>query len=76
MDIKEKLTTLPLSPGVYIMKDKSNTTNPKDDVEATVTQNKTEWKFNEFETIGNGLISAEGLTSGNWQGSFYFRGET
>ena len=56
----------------FLMKDKSGTSNLKEDVEATVTQDKTEWIFNEFETKANGNISAPNLTAGNWEGSFFF----
>ena len=56
----------------FLMKDKSGTTNLKADVEATVTQDKTEWIFNEFEIKANGNISAPNLTAGNWEGSFFF----
>ena len=56
----------------FFMKDKSGTTNFKEDVEATVTQDKTEWIFNEFETKANGNILAPNLTAGRWEGSFFF----
>jgi hypothetical protein len=56
----------------FLMKDKSGTSNLKADVEATVTQDKTEWIFNEFATKANGNISAPNLTAGNWDGSFFF----
>ena len=56
----------------FEMKDISSITNKKDPVIATVTQDKEKWKFNEFETIGNGLISAPNVTAGNWEGSFFF----
>jgi hypothetical protein len=56
----------------FLMKDKSGTSNLKADVEATVTQDKTEWIFNEFETKANGNISAPNLTAGSWEGSFFF----
>jgi hypothetical protein len=56
----------------FLMKDKSGTSNLKADVEATVTQDKTEWIFNEFATKANGNISAPNLTAGNWEGSFFF----
>lgn len=50
----------------------TSTVNTKDDVTATVSQDKTKWYFNEFETIGNGEITASELTAGNWEGSFFF----
>lgn len=51
------------------------TKNAKDDVVATVTQNKDTW---DFEDVANGVeetnnsISALGLSSGNWKGTFNF----
>jgi hypothetical protein len=56
----------------FLMKDISGGENPKADITATVTQDKTEWIFNEFDIIGNGNVSAPDLTSGKWQGSFWF----
>ena len=56
----------------FLMKDVSGTTNLKADVTATVTQDKTEWIFNEFATNGNGTISAPDLTAGTWEGKFNF----
>jgi hypothetical protein len=56
----------------FLMKDISGGENPKADITATVTQDKTEWIFNEFNIIGNGNVSAPDLTSGKWQGSFWF----
>ena len=38
---------------------------------ATVTQDKTEWSCNEFNTVGNGTVSA-GITAGKWSGVFNF----
>ncbi len=40
-------------------------------VTATITQDKTEWKFNEFATQASGNVSAP-LTAGQWSGSFNF----
>lgn len=52
-----------------------NTKAPKDDVAATVIQNKFYWNFedvmNGHEETGNS-ITAEGLTSGTWKGTFDF----
>jgi hypothetical protein len=56
----------------FLMEDISGLNNKKDDIVATVIQDKTEWIFNEFETKANGNISAPDLTAGKWQGSFFF----
>lgn len=52
-----------------------NTKAPKGDVAATVIQNKFYWNFedvlNGHEEAGN-KITAEGLTSGTWKGTFDF----
>ena len=45
--------------------------NGKEDVEATVSQNKTEWTYDEMVTETTGTVSAE-LTAGEWEGVFYF----
>lgn len=43
---------------------------------AKVSQDKTAWSWNEIlpdsKTIGNGSISASGITAGSWNGSFWF----
>ena len=58
----------------FYMKDQS-TKNAKEDVVATVTQNKDTW---DFEDVANGVeetnnaISATNLTAGNWKGTFNF----
>ena len=58
----------------FYMKDQS-TKNAKEDVVATVTQNKDTW---DFEDVANGVeetnntISATSLTAGNWKGTFNF----
>lgn len=56
----------------FEMKDIATTGTAKEPVEAKVSQSKTFWKFNEFETIGNGNINAEKLSAGTWEGSFWF----
>jgi hypothetical protein len=56
----------------FLMKDISGGSNPKADVKATVTQDKTEWNFEDITTIGKGTVSAPGLTAGTWSGKFYF----
>ena len=44
----------------------------KESVSATVMQDKTTWGLDEFDTTGSGVVLAEGLSSGNWRGSFSF----
>ena len=44
----------------------------KDDVTATVTQDKTSWAYNEMDTDATGEISAQDLTAGSWNGTFNF----
>ena len=56
----------------FVMKDISGGENPKADITATVIQDKTSWIFNEFDVIGNGEVSAPDLSSGKWQGTFFF----
>lgn len=46
----------------------------KDDIPASVKQDKANWKYNEFDTVGNGEISAE-ITAGRWDGQFVFNVE-
>ena len=61
----------------FKMKDQSNATKKKADVDATVTQAATTWSSSEVNvtttgTTKNGSISATGLTSGSWKGTFNF----
>lgn len=42
------------------------------DITATINQDKTEWIYSEFTTIGNGSINAKDLSAGKWEGSFNF----
>ena len=52
-----------------------NTSHPKADVIATVTQNKFYWNFNEVAngyTETNNKVTALNLTSGTWKGTFDF----
>lgn len=61
----------------FKMKDQSNATNKKTDVDATVTQEETTWSSSEVNvtttgTTKNGNISAIGLTAGSWKGTFNF----
>ena len=44
----------------------------KDDIYATIEQDKTEWKYNELETIATGTVQAIDATAGSWNGSFNF----
>ena len=44
----------------------------KSDVDASITQDKTEWVADEFATVGNGLITYNGLSAGTWEGIFNF----
>lgn len=71
-DISSDETIVVIPDKTFFMKDKSGKTLIKDDVEATVVQDKTQWIFNEFETTANGTISAPTLTAGKWEGSFKF----
>ena len=47
----------------------------KNDIQATVTQDKKEWLHNEIDTKGNGEVSAIGMSAGAWKGSFNFNVE-
>ena len=49
----------------------------KDDITATIEQDKTAWAFDEMEVLGNGTITVDSdengnslLTAGSWTGSF------
>ncbi|MBR5566170.1 MAG: leucine-rich repeat domain-containing protein [Roseburia sp.] len=44
----------------------------KDDITATISQNKTSWTFNEMGTNTSGNISAPDLSAGMWNGTLYF----
>lgn len=60
----------------FYMKDQATVGTKKADVEATVTQNATVWSSAEVcDTDGTdkgGNVSALGLTSGSWAGTFEF----
>lgn len=61
----------------FKMKDQSNATKKKTDVDATVTQEETTWSSSEVNvtttgTTKTGNISAIGLTAGSWKGTFNF----
>ena len=61
----------------FKMKDQSTTAKKKADVDATVTQAEKTWSSEEVNvtttgTTKNGNISATGLTSGSWKGTFNF----
>ena len=44
----------------------------KNSLNANVTQDKLEWKHNEFNVLGNGVVSTNEMTAGSWNGSFTF----
>ena len=44
----------------------------KDAQKASVSQDKTNWRYNDFSTNGNGYITSPGITAGKWQGTFNF----
>lgn len=44
----------------------------KSDVTATVSQDITAWLSDSLNTVGNGSVSYDGLSAGNWTGSFNF----
>lgn len=44
----------------------------KSDVTATVTQDKTKFLVGDMNTTTNGIVTAQGLTAGNWSGKFSF----
>ncbi len=60
-----------VAPTDYTFAMKSST-GGKADVAATITQDKTKWLYDEFSTQANGIITAEGITAGQWNGSFNF----
>ena len=47
-------------------------TKNKENEIATINQNKTQWRYNDFAINANGNISAPGITAGKWQGTFNF----
>ena len=44
----------------------------KNDINVNVVQDKDEWLHNEITTLGNGEVSASGMSAGSWKGSFNF----
>ena len=44
----------------------------KDDIQATITQDKEEWLHNEIDVKGNGEVITNDLSAGSWKGIFYF----
>lgn len=48
------------------------TSDGKDDVTATVTQDKMLWVQDDMGTVANGTVTAEDLTAGQWAGTFTF----
>ena len=63
---------------LYVTPDKSFAlkSNNLNDVTASISQDKTSWKFNEIleesNVLGNGLIDASGISAGSWNGNFNF----
>ena len=47
-------------------------TKNKDVQAGTITQDKTAWKFDNFDVNANGTVEASGLTAGKWSGTFNF----
>ena len=46
--------------------------NNKDDVTGTISQDKTSWAYADLGTKANGQVVANDLTSGKWSGTFWF----
>ena len=44
----------------------------KNDIKATILQDKIEWAYNELTMVGNGEISTNEMSAGSWKGSFNF----
>ena len=44
----------------------------KEDIQATVEQDKQEWLHNEVDVVGNGEVTATNMSAGSWKGVFYF----
>ena len=44
----------------------------KNDINATIIQDKQQWKYNELDIIGNGEVSTNEMSAGNWKGFFNF----
>ena len=63
---------------VKVIPDSIVTLSSKDkaDVIGNISQDKTKWYYNEIladsKTLGNGLIEADGITAGSWNGTFNF----
>lgn len=70
----KKITVTP--DATFAMKDQATAGTKKADVTAAVTQAKKDWTSAEVckpeGTTTSGNISAAGLTSGNWKGTFQF----
>ena len=47
-------------------------TKNKDSQTGTITQDKTSWKFDNFDIDANGTVEASSLTAGKWSGTFNF----
>lgn len=61
----EKLSVIPDSTITLV-------SSGKDNVVATVTQDKTKWIYSELNTVASGNISVDGITAGNWEGFLNF----
>ena len=63
---------------IKVVPDSAVTLSSKDkaDVIANITQDKIKWYYNEIleesKVLGNGLIEADGITAGSWNGTFNF----
>ena len=62
---KEKIKVVPDASFVMLQEGKN-------DINVSVVQDKDEWLHNEITTIGNGEVSASGMSAGSWKGSFNF----
>ncbi len=69
-DIADNETVNVVAPADFLMK--STTAGGKEDVEATIGQSKSAWKWNELNENATGTITATGLTAGKWNGTFNF----
>ena len=70
----EKVTVVP--DASFLMKDQATVGTLKEDITATVAQDKTEWTSPEIVVEGgsttDGSVSAPDLTAGSWKGTFNF----
>lgn len=66
----DKITITPDSS--VILSTQTSYTNKKANQTGTITQDKTEWVWDNVDTDAIGSIVAEGLTAGRWNGNFNF----